>query len=300
VVGVQASRKRCFVIMPFSRTSEIHTKEYWSYHFENRLKPLIESCSGLEAFRSEALRQDIVRQIVNDLVFTPVVVADLTDSNSNVYWELGVRQSFCHGTVTIAEENSRIPFDISTKGILFYRPKDFDRANDFAERFRGAILDCLSHPDRPDSVVLETITGRGSIYSVIRQKELVQRVEGLLSENEVNEIVLDQIYRLIFENKGKRFSFIRGKQVIATRLSSSAIDLLLAERYLEENTEFYVFMHSLLTMIYSINHQLSTWDYNSNKQTEKWFLEKEPWFRDFFQRNRQKLNIIRKKLAASP
>jgi hypothetical protein len=292
------SRKRCFVIMPFSKTSEVHTKEYWNNHFENLLKPLIESCGDLEASRSEALRQDIVRQIVNDLVFCPIVVADLTDNNSNVYWELGVRQSFRHGTITIAEEKSKISFDISTKGVLFYCPEDLDK-NGFTSRFKQAILDCLSHPDRPDSLVLETITGRGSVYAVIRHRELIQRVEGLLSENEINLLVIDRLYRLILENKGKRFSFIRGKQVLITRLSSSAIDLLLAERYLEENTEFYVFVHSLLTLIYSINHQLSSWDYSSNKETEKWFLEMESSIRRIFQRNHGMLSSVRQKLLTS-
>jgi len=293
------SRKRCFVIMPFSETSEFHTKEYWNNHFWKLLKPLIESCGDVEAFRSEALRQDIIRQIVNDLVFSPIVVADLTDNNSNVYWELGVRQSFRHGTITIAEENSKIPFDISTKGVLFYCPEDFKEKNNFAERFKQAVLDCVSHPDRPDSLVLETITGRGSVYAVIRQRELIQRVEGLISENEMNMFVLNYVYELIFRNKGKRFSFIRGKKVVVTRLGSSAIDLLLAEHYLEENSEFYEFARSLLTAIYSINHQLSNWDYESNKQTEKWFLEKETLFRRIFQRNQRILNSIRQKLVTS-
>jgi len=152
--------------MPFSETTEFHTEEYWSNHFENFLKPLIDSCSGVEAFRSVPLRQDILRQILNDLVFSPIVVADLTDSNPNVYWELGVRLSFRYGTITIANEGSDIPFDIKTKGVLFY-PSDPNQRDDFSRKFKEAINDCISNPDRPDSVVLETITGRGSIYSVI-------------------------------------------------------------------------------------------------------------------------------------
>ena len=98
----KTNRKRCFVIMPFSKTSDQHTTEYWTKHFESFLKTLIEECE-LEAYRSEPLRGDILRQIISGLLVSPVVVADLTDGNSNVFWELGVRQSFKHGTVTIAE-----------------------------------------------------------------------------------------------------------------------------------------------------------------------------------------------------
>lgn len=78
---------QCFIIMPFSQTTN-HSEEYWNEHFLLRLKPLIESCTNLKVIRSEPLRQDILRQIINDLVFSSIVIADLTDNNSNVYWEL--------------------------------------------------------------------------------------------------------------------------------------------------------------------------------------------------------------------
>ena len=110
--------------MPFSKTSDEHTEDYWTRHFDTFLKPLIEECPDLEAHRSEALRGDILRQIITDLIVSPVVVADLTASNSSVYWELGVPQSFKHGTITIAEEGTLLPFDLGSKGTLFYYPKD--------------------------------------------------------------------------------------------------------------------------------------------------------------------------------
>lgn len=85
--------KHCFVIMPFSQTTDEHGEEYWTAHFERFLKPTIEEV-GLEARRSEPLRGDLVSEIVKELVVCPIVIADLTDLNANVFWELGVRQSF--------------------------------------------------------------------------------------------------------------------------------------------------------------------------------------------------------------
>jgi hypothetical protein len=222
---MSAERKRCFVIMPFSRTSPAHTGEYWNNHFENFLKPLIDSCSEVEAFRSAPLRQDIVRQIISDLVFSPIVVADLTDSNPNVYWELGVRLSFRHGTITIADKNSDIPFDIKTKGILFYS-SDPREKDEFSSKLKDAINDCLSNPDRPDSVVLETITGRTSIYSIIHHQEIIQRIDGLISEVQNNHVALDSIYKRINWSESRRLAFLRTNWgVIMTSLGSSALNL---------------------------------------------------------------------------
>ena len=156
------NQKRCFVIMPFSQTSDEHAEEYWNKHFESFLKPLIRECGDLEIVRSEALRGDILKQIIQNLYDSDIVVADLTDKNPNVFWELGVRQSFRYGTITIAEERTDIPFDVSTKGMLFYYPKDHMRNQEFRKQFKKAIMDCLTNPNSPDSRVLEIVPVLGS------------------------------------------------------------------------------------------------------------------------------------------
>ena len=55
------NKKRVFVIMPFSKTIEHHTEQYWMRHFNSYLKPLIERNENLEAFRShgELLRKGL-------------------------------------------------------------------------------------------------------------------------------------------------------------------------------------------------------------------------------------------------
>jgi hypothetical protein len=257
---------RCFVIMPFSETTKTHTENYWNNHFFNFLKPIIESCN-VQAFRSVPLRQNILRQIVNDLVYSPIVVADLTDGNPNVFWELGVRQSFRHGTITIADTSFKIPFDISNKGILRYSTDQSGR-EEFTKILKEAISDCLANPMRPDSEVLETITGRTSVYATIHHEELIRKVDGLISEGLLNIQIMNTILSQAFENKGKKFASIRGKMVIITRLSFASIELLLAERYLEQDSKFYQSIHNLLATIHAVNHQLANW--STEGLTEKW------------------------------
>lgn len=154
---VSSNSKHCFVIMPFSKTSDEHTEEYWTKHFESFLRPLIKECGDFNVFRSKPLRGDILIEIIENLANAPLVIADLTDYNPNVFWELGVRQSFKHGTITIAEEGTKIPFNISTKSVLSYYPKDYQKNEEFREQFKDSIEDWLSNPDFPDSLVLETI-----------------------------------------------------------------------------------------------------------------------------------------------
>jgi hypothetical protein len=156
--------KTCFVIMPFSQTHEAHSEAYWTQHFEAFLKPLIEESGDLKVSRSKALRGDLVKEIVENLYNSNIVVADLTDRNPNVFWELGVRQSFKHGTITIVEEGTELPFDISTKGTLYYYPGNHIKLQEFRTQFKKAIRDCLDNPDKPDSRVLDILPGRLSSH----------------------------------------------------------------------------------------------------------------------------------------
>lgn len=151
---------KCFIIMPFSKSSEKHTEDYWTNHFYNFLKPEIENIPNVEVYRSEELRGDIVRKIIIDLYDSDIVIANLTDYNPNVFWELGVRQSLQYRTITIAEVSTKLPFDISTKRCIFYFPEGSEKNKKFFKDLKNAIVDCIENPEEPDSIVLETISSR--------------------------------------------------------------------------------------------------------------------------------------------
>ncbi len=264
---MSTNREICFVIMPFSQTTVEHTENYWTKHFEDFLKPLIEVNPDLEARRSQALRGDVLKQIITDLAVSPVVVADLTDNNPNVYWELGVRQSFKHGTVTIAEVGTRLFFDIGAKGTLFYYPKDHLKIEDFRKRFKEAIQDCLKHPDRPDSHVLETISGRGTLFEIFRRDEAIRRLDAVLSECDINLKVLEWAVKYAQDNQKNP-----SKRTFATDLfRTSASELLIINRYVDEDQSFYELIERYLIRITAINNQINVWEVSPDS-TEKWLL----------------------------
>lgn len=288
-------RKRCFVIMPFSKTSKEHTEEYWTKHFRTFLKPLIEECPEVKAYRSEPLRGDVLKQIITELVVSPIVVADLTDRNPNVFLELGIRQSFKHGTVTIAEEGTEIPFDVSVKGILSYHPKDYIKNAEFTKQFKKAITDCLSHPDSPDSLVLETISGRGTLYEIIRRDEALRRVKALISECEWNMGVLKLVYETCRENLKPKGATRR--EYVTRRLRYSAVELLVTTRYIDEEDSFYESAETCLEHLLGINEQLASWEL-SPARTEKWFLKNKEQADPTMKEYKELLSNAQKKIFA--
>jgi len=174
---------KCFVIMPFSKSSEEHDEKYWTNHFENFLKPEIENIPNLNAQRSDELRADILKQIILNLYDSYIVVADLTDRNANVYWELGIRQSLKVKTITIAEEGTKLPFDVSTKRTLFYQTKNPKGDKQFCKNFNEALIDCIENPEKSDSIVLDTLSVRDSFKNINRSYNQGQN-ESLIKKRE--------------------------------------------------------------------------------------------------------------------
>ena len=79
--------------MPFS-TTESCSEDEWTLLFEALFKPAIEGANlDYECRRSVATRGNIVASILQELKESYVVLADLTDHNANVFYELGVRHS---------------------------------------------------------------------------------------------------------------------------------------------------------------------------------------------------------------
>ncbi len=267
---------KCYIIMPFSETTSDHNETYWDNHYYNLLKPSIESNIKILVERSEPMRTGLLQDIIRNLIFSKVVVADITDTNANVLWELGVRQSFTNGTVIIADENiqTRIPFDLSIKGILFYPSfgsvEYIRKMDDFKKKLILAIQDCLNNPDIYDSYVLEIIKGRNSIYQIIIHDENLRKLTALINEMESNLNTLyacrDSLKQNTYCKMGQVYSYC------TNRLRGNSVKLLLTTRYLAEDENFYLEFEEYSEGIHKINGQLDLW--TNNRQTaESWLSD---------------------------
>jgi hypothetical protein len=266
---VKNERRKCFVIMPFSKTTDLHTDEYWNKHYINFLKPLIESSHIFKAVRSEALRGDILRQIITDLITTPLVVADLTDANPNVYWELGVRQSFKHSTITIAEHDTKLPFDLTTKGTIFYDTSYYIKMEEFKKQFIKAVVDCHENPESPDSYVLESIGGRGTLYQIIMRDESLRRLDAIIAETQSNQDSWKHISEVCENNIKNRAGSKKGDLRYATEiLRHCCVDLLISTRYISATPDFYEAAEYYSNEMMRVNERLPHWP--DNTRIEKW------------------------------
>jgi hypothetical protein len=267
--------QKCFIILPFSQTTDAHTEEYWTNHFNKFLKPLIHDKTKIVVDRSEPMRTGILQEIINNLIFSSIVIADITNLNPNVMWELGVRQSFSKGTIIIAEEETKIPFDLSIKGVIFY-PKDGSLSSDhkkltnFQVDLILAVKDCINHPEKPDSHIIETISGRGTIFEIVCQEETMRKLEAFSLELSFNKILMERVINQIEENKkAEKWSNLM------SRPKNEACILLSTTRYLNENSSFYEAMNEYSADMEGLNAAMNEWS-NKREIYEKFLLEQIP------------------------
>jgi hypothetical protein len=122
------------------------------------IKKAVEA-AGLECIRAD----DVVHAGVIDkpmyelLQGADVVVADLSTSNANAIYELGVRHALRpHTTIVIAEKNFKFPFDIHSLLIRTYNHLgagiDAEEAEDFREKLKQAIQELAGKKDADSPV----------------------------------------------------------------------------------------------------------------------------------------------------
>ena len=150
----------CFVLMPFSATASCSEKE-WTEVFETVLKPAIEDAGlGYECRRSEATRGNIISAIMRSLQEAYVVVADLTDRNPNVFYELGVRHAMKNRTILLAQNEGNIPSDLRSYAFHIYDWRTEEGKEKLRARLADLFRDVDKEPERADNPVSDFLQRR--------------------------------------------------------------------------------------------------------------------------------------------
>ncbi|MGD1888569.1 MAG: hypothetical protein ACFB01_15895 [Cohaesibacteraceae bacterium] len=106
------------------------------------VRPVL-SDAGYRVVRADELNEpgNITNQVLKRLFSDELFIADLTDRNPNVFYELAVRHSARKPVITIVQSGQPIPFDIAQERAIFIDHRDLDQV----ERAKLQIQNSIEH-----------------------------------------------------------------------------------------------------------------------------------------------------------
>ena len=91
------------------------------------IRPAVET-KGYKAVRADEIDKPgmITSQVIQRVVNDPLVIADLTGRNPNVFYELAIRHAIRKPLVQIIQKGEPIPFDVASTRTISVNHKDLD------------------------------------------------------------------------------------------------------------------------------------------------------------------------------
>lgn len=168
-----STAKSCFVIMPFGVP--------WDDYYSQIYSPAI-SDAGIQPVRADEVFRagSILQDIVNLLSDCSLVLADITDNNRNVHYELGLAHAIGKPTVLVAPRDLNLFFDIGQERMITYSKDNAFWGSDLRAALTRAITETIQNP--ASAIPTAFMHVKPSRIEVDETAMRLRRIEDLLAE----------------------------------------------------------------------------------------------------------------------
>jgi hypothetical protein len=243
---IPIEKNRCFVLMPFDKGFDAIYGE-----IKNDLNDNGYVCNRADEISGA---KPIINKILTEILKSQYVIADLTNYNPNVFYELGIAHTFkdAANILLIKQKGSKAPFDITHLTYIEYEPNNLKRLTSMIKQFieqnthivefyeilhlRG-VLDIIH--DNKDEFVDYVRTLLGDTIHLITA--LLNHNYREFSETEIDKILYD--YNLIIKKviEGKDYTILDGVLKIYYELIISCSTFSITDVYINKFlTEYFL------------------------------------------------------------
>lgn len=126
-----AAPKTIFVISPIGSTGTAEHRRY-----RNTLEYIVKKAFHAPDYAvvradEETSPDSITTQVIGRIVESDLIIADLTDHNPNVFYELAVAHGYQKPVIHMMQSGQKVPFDVVDQRVIFYDltdPESVDKA----------------------------------------------------------------------------------------------------------------------------------------------------------------------------
>lgn len=186
----EESEKTCFVIGPIGDKGS-EERKHSDRVFKNIIQPVVIDEYEYKTLSSNKISKpgSITIELINHLIDDFLVIADLTNYNPNVFYELAIRHAAHKPVIQLIKEGQPIPFDIADLRTIFI---NFDV--DIIEERKRKLREQIQHLEENPKDYYTPISG------AIIQKHLLKSGDELKESNAKIISMLEDIRSMI----GKR------------------------------------------------------------------------------------------------
>ena len=165
-------KKTCFFICPLSQAgTEIRKRS------DDLMKHILEPVTkelGYEILRADLAFDEKISESIHKQIFdSAIVIADLSDHNPNVYYELGKRHAWKGACIHLINDLKNIPFDLKDYRVFEYDLKDLDKNVELKKNIYNNIKQIEHTPPQPPYPL-----SNEDVISLSGATVLVSRVSG--------------------------------------------------------------------------------------------------------------------------
>jgi hypothetical protein len=161
-----ANKGICFVITPIGdRNTDIRVRS--DQMLRHVYEPVARERCGYEVIRADQIPKPglITSQVIQHLIEDPMVIADLTGWNPNVFYELALRHVVKKPIVQLIQTGEPIPFDVAGNRTIQVEYKDLDSVDECKRELEKQIHAVEEDPtlvDNPISFSIDLKSAKSS------------------------------------------------------------------------------------------------------------------------------------------
>ncbi|MGI0057759.1 MAG: cupredoxin domain-containing protein [Nitrosarchaeum sp.] len=203
--------KTCFIISTIGKEGS-PVRKAADDKYELIYSPVLQEL-GYDVTRSDKISSpgSISREIVQNLIDADLVLADVTDENSNVFYELAIRNAIKKPVIVFRRPNQSMPFDIYDKRAISISSTDPRVWEEAKLKLKSHVKMAENNPQHASESILSEFTidiktdksrtDLDKIYSLLKDiQDELRNISGLPSERTSQIAVSDFLQQ--FEHTG--------------------------------------------------------------------------------------------------